>query len=1409
MKVQRVSVKRYFRPIEHHYVPKDSKRIYDKFKDFKIPLNNTTCYGNCGNTIELRDWDQNINEDILFLVEPKGEGVPRFPDRNARRLDEDVQQFRSFFRTGLSLFALVATRGNPILSIATFSSIALGFEIFDYYDSLSLEKFKQPFDLEEFNFVSKGLNTSLDQLGAGGDPVPELFGEYRYKAPRIYQNATEDLREERQPLRINDLTIKLAFTSESEGNLGLKALVLIGLDDFDGITIQGGDRDDLEDIGFDNALELLKPPEIRGVDSFSSIRAFYGTRYRYTDITRSSTMQRLCSYVVGAVSDLRGSLFDNLVSYFTVQSFKGVFRYSLGKGPINASSPRVGEGEDSQELSDLEIPNVLSEETADLEVETDYDDGRATTREDSLQSSLFIEDLTDATFIPFPFPTSTSLPSGVSGEKYRYLDGLGYKGAYDTTINCTKIDLQISFGILNNEDITESFTNITLREQDYFLPLWFDLVINVGFDTMSEANTALSTGNYSQTTYSDLSGFENKFLGTTLSSDSEAPDDTLSITEIGTGTVTANSDIINDLGNVYKAGKAIKIDRVVPPEDPTPDDGMEYEPTEEELMNGISFPVSDSFTKLFFEVDITTLDSTNTFIEVFTGTKKALFEVRGSSFLFVPETGDSIQIATFPSSNTRKISFEIDGSTMKFSGNGADAVTYTVPFTDSTDDEKINLYTTSQISDAYIQNVRYNLAYTETITDGFLEDSSYSDGVFTFRFPTVTMLSETIPELSQVVQMGSDQKYYVIKPNDKLPIFIVASKIRQDNSNLYKGGEWNISDITGFTADSDYYYSVLYPSLENIQFTSSHEFNQTLSTVSFPKNSQAEDIRIYRVKYSDLYRSGSQAFPSEAGDLIEYGDNNIAGTNYVYTYLSRIIITALRDSKTGGEAQATIKKEFLNFTKATTFQYERLLKPVFYEYKFAVLDTFDVLLDVLENAFATVIRIVRSIFGGDNPIDDTGDVDTNAEREAINEYYQNFYQTISAGLQSLNQAIQDTYNEYFSINERHFNQATRLLEKVTFLCKRSIPDYFTSGNPFIFTKNPSNICLYIINEYVKRTNLYDSLEDVVDMDSFIHFRDFCATNEYEFNGVFDFSTNVFDALRSVAICGRSYIDFSRGRFRIITSEKKTVRSAIFSSRNLNDFTREVFKREKPDALKGIFINKNKRYVKDEVLEYFEGKDESNTRDIRNISLFGITDPDKVRDHLRFLISEFESGQELFIFNITLLNLVLERNDLIGINHELIEGDQVTFRVLKRLIHENTVPNDPLDGYIDGVIADQKNFPDLDFANNEYMIQVVTNDGTTHNIDIDRIETVAMEDETHDNMETSTGDQALNSNNEVLLLTPLQYKSLVFKDSQLPNLFQEGNICYFGRKTTVFKDCLILSIESTGSFEARITATPQI
>ena len=1350
-------------------------RIYDFFKDQKIPLDNTVCYGEDGKLIELRNWDQKINQDILFVTLPKGEG------------DESSGQG---IREVLGLAVLFATAGNPALSVAAGTALSLVFSIYDYYDSLSLEELRQPLDLKEFNFQAKSLNISLNQLTAGGQVVPELFGKYRYKAPRIYQNDKERTTgKTNNAFRIPDLITDVSVLDDSDRAIGLKMLDLLA-------TKDGYDYHDLIVMGYRDALHRWRPPDLRGFDFFREA-AFYGTRFNIRDLT-SSNMRRYCIFVRNLVEDLISGDFATkailegktveeqvpLSANIVKETFTYRFGYSFGKGPVRVSEIRAQFGGDVHELSALEA-------NTGLDIEFEYEDGSSSTREENILTSLFTDDLTDANFVPSPFPTNTSLPTGSIGDKFRYIDHYGYKGAYDSTIDCTQISLDFSFGFLNSEDITEEFSGITLRERDFFIPIWFDLVIDNAFEDLSTAQSALSNGSYDLTTYSDLTGFENQFTGTTFDSDDESPS-TDNITEIGTGTVEANEDIVDSTGSVYKEGKAIRIHAVTPPEDPTPDDGMEYEPTEEELMNGISLPVSESFTKLFFEVDITTLDATNTFIEVYTGTKKALFEIRNTSILFVPETGDSVEIGTYRGLNTTRLSFEIDGTSLRVSAYSEEVLTYTIPFTNSTDGEKINIYTKSQTNDLYLQNIRYNLGYTDDITDDFLRDSSLNEGIFLFRFPTVTPTSFTVPELAEVVDLGDPLRYYIVEPNDKMPVFIVASKIRQSNSNLYRGGEWNISDITGFTADSDYYYSVFYPSVERIQQQTNKEFVETFTTINFPKNSQAEDIKIYRVKVSDLFRSGSQAFPTEQGDLIEYGDATIEGTNYAYTYLTRMVIRSLKDVRTGGEAQGTIDKQFENWLSSSSFNPRLLSQANYFEYNNPLSDFITEAADFFEDAL------------GHEP-----DIDTVREQEQFNSYYRDVYQYVVFGLEELNTAIQNTYNEGFSRNQEHITSVIRSLETVTFFCERSVPDYFSTSNPFIRTSNPAHICLYILGEYVNRTSIYDTIEDLVDMDSFREFRDYCSSNNLEFNGVFDFDTNVFDALRSVAITGRSIIDFSRGKVRIITPVKKTSRSAIFSSRNLNDFKREVLFKQKPDALKADFVNEDENYNIDQVTEYFEGKSASNARDIRDISLFGITDRSQARSHLRFLIDRFDLGKEVFSFTVSLLNLGLERGDLIGINHELIEGDHVTFRVLKRLIHENTVPNDPLDGYIDGVISDQKNFPELDFANNEYMIQVVTDDGTTHNIDIDRVETVAMEDETHDNMETSTGDQVLNSNNEVVLLTPLQYKSLVFKDSQLPNLFQEGNICYFGRKTSIFKDCLVVSIESTGAFEARITATPQI
>lgn len=166
------------------------------------------------------------------------------------------------------------------------------------------------------------------------------------------------------------------------------------------------------------------------------------------------------------------------------------------------------------------------------------------------------------------------------------------------------------------------------------------------------------------------------------------------------------------------------------------------------------------------------------------------------------------------------------------------------------------------------------------------------------------------------------------------------------------------------------------------------------------------------------------------------------------------------------------------------------------------------------------------------------------------------------------------------------------------------------------------------------------------------FHDFCRERGFEYNGVIDFKTSVWDVLNEIASAGRAKVTLVDGKWSVIIDRPQTVITQHVTPANswgLN--VRKIFS-EVPHALRVQFINEEVGYLQDEMLVFADGYNESNATKIVGLQLAGITKPSLVYQHAREHLASMILRPHEYTFNMDVEHLVMRRGGLIKFAHDV-------------------------------------------------------------------------------------------------------------------------------------------------------------
>ncbi len=225
------------------------------------------------------------------------------------------------------------------------------------------------------------------------------------------------------------------------------------------------------------------------------------------------------------------------------------------------------------------------------------------------------------------------------------------------------------------------------------------------------------------------------------------------------------------------------------------------------------------------------------------------------------------------------------------------------------------------------------------------------------------------------------------------------------------------------------------------------------------------------------------------------------------------------------------------------------------------------------------------------------------------------------------------------------------------------------------TRNPAWIALDILRS---EKNPKPLLREQIDWASWLHLVIVCDTVRYWVaNGlpyagprytcdiVVDTTMTVKDLVESVlAGCRASIVLTAAGTWGVLLDEEKTVPRQLITPGNSWGFSGVRTFTPYPHALRVNFINRDNGWQKDEVIVYWDGYSAANATRFETLDTFGVTDYPHAWAYGRYMLAQGIERSELFTLSMDVENLLVQRGDLVYVQHDVPMVGGVPARVVQ-------------------------------------------------------------------------------------------------------------------------------------------------
>jgi len=205
-----------------------------------------------------------------------------------------------------------------------------------------------------------------------------------------------------------------------------------------------------------------------------------------------------------------------------------------------------------------------------------------------------------------------------------------------------------------------------------------------------------------------------------------------------------------------------------------------------------------------------------------------------------------------------------------------------------------------------------------------------------------------------------------------------------------------------------------------------------------------------------------------------------------------------------------------------------------------------------------------------------------------------------------------------------------------------------------WTEQATNNPAWIFSDIWKGTANRRPIErETLDADALLDWANFCDTEGFAYNAIFDSKSTTLESAAQVAGAGLASWAFNPdSKVSVIRDVVQSVPRMVISPRNSFDFSFETNAVEIPEALRVRFVS-DQTFENAERLVFDDGFDESNATKFETIQAKGVTDPDQAHRYGRYHLAQQRLRPERFNFKQDIQHLRYQRGDLLTIQHDVI------------------------------------------------------------------------------------------------------------------------------------------------------------
>lgn len=171
-----------------------------------------------------------------------------------------------------------------------------------------------------------------------------------------------------------------------------------------------------------------------------------------------------------------------------------------------------------------------------------------------------------------------------------------------------------------------------------------------------------------------------------------------------------------------------------------------------------------------------------------------------------------------------------------------------------------------------------------------------------------------------------------------------------------------------------------------------------------------------------------------------------------------------------------------------------------------------------------------------------------------------------------------------------------------------------------------------------------------------------GTAYWTFDGIVDYSTTVFEMLRTIAASGRAAFGMVDSKFSVVRDVLQTTPIQNFSPRNSSGFKGTRLFTSIPHALKVRHIDPDSNWEQREQIVYADGYTVANATEFESLELFGCTRSGQAWREGRYNLGVGTLRPDSYELQTDIENLVCTRGDLVRVQHDVPRWGLQTVRI---------------------------------------------------------------------------------------------------------------------------------------------------